>query len=78
MTTTIPQGRLPGRRLLPLSSVLALLCIGKSTWWAGIKSGRFPGPTYVLGPKSPRWHEEAILKLSEEGHPQNTRTGARS
>jgi predicted DNA-binding transcriptional regulator AlpA len=29
-------------RLLRIDEVLALTNIGKSSWWAGVKSGKFP------------------------------------
>lgn len=50
-------------RLLRLKDVLKVLNISKSTFWAGIKSGRYPAPTYVLGPKIPTWRQSAILHL---------------
>ena len=31
-------------RLLRLPQVLELIPVSKSTWWAGVKEGRFPQP----------------------------------
>jgi len=39
--------------------------VGKSTWWAGVKSGRFP-QSVKLGPRTTAWRVEDILKLVEE------------
>ena len=39
--------------------------VGKSTWWAGVASGRFPKPI-KLGPATTCWLESDILKLMEK------------
>jgi prophage regulatory protein len=36
--------------------------VGKSTWWAGVKSGRFPQPV-KLGPRITAWRVEDIRAL---------------
>lgn len=38
--------------------------IGRSTWWAGVKSGRFPKPV-KLGPRITAWRVEDIRALIE-------------
>ncbi|MFO9416544.1 AlpA family phage regulatory protein [Legionella pneumophila serogroup 1] len=43
-----------------------LIPIGKSTWWAGIKTGRFPEPV-KLGPRITVWRIEDIKNLLEIG-----------
>ncbi len=40
----------------------AIIPVGKSTWWAGVKSGRFPQPI-KLGPRTTAWPVEAIRAL---------------
>ena len=50
-------------RLLRLKDVLKVFSISKSTFWAGIKSGRYPAPSYVLGPKIPTWRLSEIMQL---------------
>ena len=45
-----------------LSAILRIIPIGKSTWWAGVKSGRFPRPV-KLGPRTTAWRCEDIRKL---------------
>ena len=46
---SLPQGPIP---------------VGRSTWWAGVKSGRFPKPV-KLGPRTTAWKVEDIRKLIE-------------
>ena len=36
--------------------------VSKSTWWAGVKSGRFPKPV-KLGPRTTAWRVEDIRSL---------------
>lgn len=40
--------------------------VSKSTWWAGVKVGRFPQPL-KLGPRVTVWRAEDILSLLETG-----------
>lgn len=44
----------------------ALIPVGKSTWWEGVKSGRFPKPV-KLGPKTTVWRIEDIRQLIKNG-----------
>jgi predicted DNA-binding transcriptional regulator AlpA len=41
-----------------------LIPIGKSTWWAGVKSGKFPQPV-KLGERTTAWRVSDIQKLIE-------------
>ena len=38
--------------------------VGRSTWWEGVKSGRFPQPV-KLGPRITAWRVEDIRALIE-------------
>ncbi|HEX2552503.1 MAG TPA: AlpA family phage regulatory protein [Microvirga sp.] len=38
----------------------------KSTWWAGVKSGRFPKPI-KLGPRITVWRAEDIWRILDGG-----------
>lgn len=38
--------------------------VGKSTWWEGVRSGRFPQPV-KLGPRITAWRVEDIRALIE-------------
>lgn len=41
----------------------ALIPVGKSTWWEGVKSGRFPQPVRSLGSRITAWRVEDIRDL---------------
>lgn len=43
----------------------AILPISKSSWWAGVKSGRFPKPV-KLGPRTTAWRVQDIKALMGE------------
>jgi prophage regulatory protein len=49
---------------LRLPAVLKLVPVGKSTWWRGVKVGRFP-KSVKLGPNTTAWRAEDIMKLME-------------
>ncbi len=42
----------------------ALIPIGKSQWWEGVKSGRYP-KSVKLGPRTTAWRVEDIRALIE-------------
>ena len=52
-----------------LRHILELLPMGRSTWWKGVKSGRFPKPI-KLSPNITAWRnediEELLTKLNNE------------
>ena len=54
------------QRLLREKHVLEMLPISRSTWWAGVKSGRFPKPL-KLGPRITVWRLEDVRGLLENG-----------
>ncbi len=57
------------QRLLRLSSIVGpngLIPVSKSTWWAGVKTGRFPQPV-KLGPRITAWRSEDIQQLLDNG-----------
>lgn len=52
-------------KLLRLKAILAPegpVPVSKSTWWAGVKDGRFPKPI-KLGPRITVWRAEDIRRL---------------
>jgi predicted DNA-binding transcriptional regulator AlpA len=60
---------LPETGFLRLRSILAPIGpipVSKSTWWAGVKDGRFPKPL-KLGARVTVWRVEAIRELIENG-----------
>ncbi len=46
----------PGRR--------GLIPVGRTTWWLGVRDGRFPTPV-KLGPRTTAWRAEDIRALIE-------------
>lgn len=50
---------------LRLPEVLQLIPVGRSTWWAGVRSGRYPQPTRALGQRITAWRVEDIRALIE-------------
>ncbi|MCS0599339.1 AlpA family phage regulatory protein [Massilia agri] len=46
--------------------VPAVVPVCKSTWWAGVKSGRFPSPVKI-GPRTTVWRVEDIRAFIERG-----------
>jgi prophage regulatory protein len=44
----------------------AVIPVGKSTWWAGVKSGRYPQPVRTLGQRITAWRVEDIRALIEQ------------
>jgi prophage regulatory protein len=59
----------PTSGLVRLSAILAPngpIPVSRSTWWAGVKSGRFPSAV-KLGPRTTAWHAADICALIENG-----------
>jgi predicted DNA-binding transcriptional regulator AlpA len=50
---------------LRLKDVLSLIPISKSTWWAGVRDGRFPKPTKKFGSRITAWDAKDIQCLLE-------------
>ncbi len=53
---------LPEQGFVRLPQILSVLPIGKSTWWAGVRSGRFPQPT-KWGSRISVWRVKDIRAL---------------
>jgi prophage regulatory protein len=61
--------KLPANGFIRLKDILAPrgpLPISRSTWWAGVKSGRYPKPE-KLGPRITVWRVKDIQKLLDHG-----------
>ena len=50
-----------------LPQVLEVFPVSRSSWWAGVKSGRYP-PSFKLGPRTTAWRVEDIYALLEKGN----------
>lgn len=56
---------LPETGYLRLPEVLRFIPVSRSTWWAGVRSGRYPQPTRALGQRITAWRAEHIRALIE-------------
>jgi len=76
MKQIIPQqNSLPTAGFLRLNQIIgnpkanppvqAIIPVSKSTWWAGVKSGRYPQPVHTLGLRITAWRAEDIRALIE-------------
>ncbi|MBU1040210.1 MAG: AlpA family phage regulatory protein [Proteobacteria bacterium] len=54
--------RIPTTGFLREPAVLSLIPVGRSTWWAGVKAGRYPKPV-KLGARMTAWRAEDIRVL---------------
>lgn len=54
---------LPNDGFVRLPQILAILPIGRTTWWKGVKAGRFPAPSKALGTHISVWRVEDIRAL---------------
>lgn len=46
-------------------AIAALIPVSASTWWAGVKSGRFPRPI-KLGPRTTAWRVDDVRALIDD------------
>ncbi len=68
-------------RLLRLSQIIgdkkadppipAIIPVSRSTWLAGVKSGRYPQPVRTLGPRITAWRLGDIISLLEGSNVKN-------
>jgi len=56
---------IPSTGFMRLPAVLVVIPVSKSTWWAGVKSGRYP-KAVKLGEKITAWRAEDIRALIAE------------
>jgi predicted DNA-binding transcriptional regulator AlpA len=60
----------PETGFLRLSQILKVIPVGKSTWWEGVKSGRYPKPC-KLSERCTAWRAQDIrllIKKLEDSH----------
>lgn len=65
-SATLLVGKRNDERLIRLDEVLSLIPVSKSTWWAGVATGRYPQPVRI-GPKIPAWRMTDISRLISDG-----------
>ena len=56
-------GRKAGKRTKAIAGILP---ISASTWWAGVKAGKFP-PAVKLGNRVSVWRQSDVIALVERG-----------
>lgn len=59
--------QLPEKGCIRLKHILQLIDVSKSTWWKGVKDGRFPQPVR-FGSRLTMWSVEDIRRLIEQGN----------
>lgn len=59
-TNAIPT--LPEIGFVRLPTILAVFPVGRSSWWLGVKNGKYP-PAVKLGPNTTAWEVSAIRAL---------------
>jgi prophage regulatory protein len=68
MTPSIPEtGFLRLKQILgdPAKNIPALIPVSRTTWFRGIKSGRYPRPC-AIGARAVAWRADDIRKLISE------------
>lgn len=68
--------QIPEKGFLRLSQIIgnpkakppvpAIIPVSKSTWWQGVKDGRYPQPVRTLGQRITAWRVEDIRALIEQ------------
>ncbi len=56
----------PSTGFLRMPQILKLIPVSRSTWWAGVRIGRYPAPV-KLGPRITAWRAEDIRDLIQQG-----------
>lgn len=65
LTNSLPQeGFVRLRQIIgdPKRGIPAIIPVSRATWWAGVKTGRFPAGV-LLGPRTRAWSVESIRAL---------------
>ena len=65
-TVQMPSAPAVAAGLLRLPQVLAIVPVGKTTWWAGVKAGRYPKPIKISA-RCTAWRSSDIQKFLEGG-----------
>lgn len=63
-TAYMARDGLPAEGFVRLPQILAVIPVSKSSWYAGVKSGRYPAPV-KLGPRTSAWHVSDVRVLIE-------------
>lgn len=64
------QNTLPNTGFVRLPQILSVIPVGRTTWWTGVKAGKYPAPI-KLGANTTVWKAEdihdLIARLAQEG-----------
>lgn len=63
------QAAIPETGFVRLPQVLSVFPVSRSSWWAGVKTGKYPSPV-KLGPNTTAWKAEDIRALLEKAAAQ--------
>ncbi len=70
----VTMNEIPETGFLRLPQVLSVIPLGKTCWWEGVKSGRFPKPV-KLSARCTAWRAEDIrdlIRVLSESEPSGT------
>lgn len=56
------QNTLPNTGFVRLPQILSVIPVGRTTWWTGVKAGKYPAPI-KLGANTTVWKAEDIHAL---------------
>jgi prophage regulatory protein len=59
------QTKLPESGYVRLDVILAIIPVGRSTWWARVKAGQYP-KAVKIGQRTTAWRVEDIRALMEK------------
>lgn len=80
MQNTNSTASIPQTGFVRLPVILAHIPVSRSTWWAGVKSGKYPAPIKSLGANITAWKAEdihaLIANLSQPSGSDNPATSA--
>ena len=62
---------LPETGFVRLPQILSIFPVGKSTWWAGVRSGKYPA-SVKLSARITAWHVEEIRSLIASSEAQSS------
>ncbi len=65
MEVKIKNGLLPEVGFVRIKTILQIIPIGESTWWNGVKEGKFP-KSIKLGERTTVWKVEDIRALIDK------------
>lgn len=62
-----PTQQQADERLIRISEVLRLVPVSRSTWYQGVKDGRYPAAVKI-GPRAAAWRMSEIRSLTTNGY----------